>query len=36
MRKPASSYFFKRKTIVQMDMDELWRGVADLLSFTTQ
>jgi hypothetical protein len=36
MRKPASFYFFKRKPIVQKDRYELWRGVANLLGFTTQ
>jgi len=36
MRKPASFYFFKRKPIVLKDRYERWRGVADLLGFTTQ
>jgi hypothetical protein len=36
MRKPASFYFFKIKPIVQKDRYECWRGVADLLDFTTQ
>ena len=36
MRKPASFYFFKRKPIVPKDRCECWRGVADLLAFTTQ
>jgi len=36
MRKPASFYFFKRKPTVQKDRYECWRGVADLLGFTTQ
>jgi transposase InsO family protein len=36
MRKPAGFYFFKRKPIVQKDRYECWRGVADLLGFTTQ
>ena len=36
MRKPASFYFFKRKPIIKKDRYELWRGVANLLGFTTQ
>jgi transposase InsO family protein len=36
MRKSASFYFFKRKPIVLKDRYERWRGVADLLGFTTQ
>ncbi len=36
MRKLASFYFFKRKPIVLKDRHERWRGVADLLGFTTQ
>jgi transposase InsO family protein len=36
MRKPASFYFFKRKPIILKDRYECWRGVADLLGFTTQ
>ena len=36
MRKPSSFYFFKRKPIVLKDRYERWRGVADLLGFTTQ
>jgi hypothetical protein len=36
MRKPASFYFFKTKPIVLKDRYEHWRGVADLLGFTTQ
>jgi len=36
MRKPASFYFFKRKPIVLKDKYERWRGVAELLSFSTQ
>jgi hypothetical protein len=36
MRKPASFYFFKRKPIILKDRYKLWRGVADLLGFTTQ
>ena len=36
MRKPASFYFFKRKPIVLKDRYECWRGVAELLGFTTQ
>jgi len=36
MRKPASFYFFRRKPIVKKDKYECWRGVADLLGFTTQ
>jgi transposase InsO family protein len=36
MRKPASFYFFKRKPIVLKSRYERWRGVADLLGFTTQ
>jgi transposase InsO family protein len=35
MRKPASFYFFKRKPIVLRNRYERWRGVADLLDFTT-
>ena len=33
MRKSASFYFFKRKPIVQKSNYELWREVANLLSF---
>jgi hypothetical protein len=33
MRKPASFYFFKRRSIVQKDRYELRRGVANLLGF---
>jgi len=36
MRKPASFYFFKRKPLVLKDKYECWRGVADLLGFSTQ
>ena len=36
MIKPASFYFFQRKPIVLKDRYERWRGVADLLDFTTQ
>src|SRR4030042_5108596 len=36
MRKPASFYFFKRKPIVRKDKYERWRGVAELLGFSTQ
>jgi transposase len=35
MRKPASFYFFNRKPLVLKDRYECWRGVADLLGFTT-
>jgi len=35
MRKPASFYFFKTKPIILRDRYERWRGVADLLGFTT-
>jgi len=36
MRKPASFYFFNRKPIVLKHRYECWRGVAELLAFTTQ
>jgi transposase InsO family protein len=36
MRKSASFYFFKTKAIILEDRYEQWRGVADLLCFTTQ
>jgi transposase InsO family protein len=36
MRKPASFYFFKRKPIILKDRYERWRGVAELLGFTTR
>jgi transposase InsO family protein len=36
MRKPASFYFFKRKPIILKDRYECWRGVADILGFSTQ
>jgi len=36
MRKPASFYFFKTKPIISKSRYERWRGVADLLGFTTQ
>jgi ACT domain-containing protein len=36
MRKPASFYFFKTKVIPPENRYERWRGVADLLGFTTQ
>ncbi len=35
MRKPASFYFFKTKPIILRNRYERWRGVADLLGFTT-
>ena len=35
MRKPARFYFFKTKPIVLKNRYERWRGVADLLDFTT-
>jgi transposase len=35
MRKPASSYFFRRKPVVLKDSYERWRGVADQLSFSS-
>jgi len=35
MRKPASFYFFKTKPIILENRYEHWRGVADLLCFTT-
>jgi len=36
MRKSASFYFFKTKPIILENRYEHWRGVADLLGFTTQ
>ncbi len=36
MRKPASFYFFKTKPIILKNRYERWRGVADLLGFTTR
>ena len=36
MRKSASFYFFKTKPIILENRYEQWRGVADLLGFTTQ
>jgi len=35
MRKPTSFYFFKTKPIIPENRYERWRGVADLLGFTT-
>ena len=35
MRKAASFYFFKTKPIILKSRYERWRGVADLLDFTT-
>jgi len=35
MRKSASFYFFKPKPIILENRYEQWRGVADLLGFTT-
>ena len=35
MRKSASFYFFKTKPIILENRYEQWRGVADLLYFTT-
>ncbi len=35
MRKPASFYFFRRKSIVQKDRHESWRTVGNLLGFDT-
>ena len=36
MRKSASFYFFKTKPIIVGNRYEQWRGVADLLGFTSQ
>lgn len=36
MRKPDSFYFFKTKPIILGDRHERWRGVAELLGFSTQ
>jgi len=36
MRKSTSFYFFKRKPIILENRYEHWRGVADLLRFTTR
>jgi len=36
MRKSASFYFFKTKPIILKNRYERWRGVADLLDFTTR
>ena len=36
MGKSASFYFFKPQPIILENRYEQWRGVADLLGFTTQ
>src|SRR4030043_1062723 len=36
MRKPGSFYFFKTNPIILGDRHERWRGVAELLGFSTQ